>query len=233
MLLVKKYPNRRLYDTRASRYITLDDLEKMVRQGEDVAVQDAQDGRDLTQETLTQIILDRGGGRILPAALLLRLIRLDDAALGEFLTRYVSWALEIYLQARGGAQALLPLNPLATAPFAATDAIARLVLGATQWARPRAPMAPVDPMPPPFVGEPAPPEDVPPPPSASAPHIVEAMPMIPAPPPARSTTPSEIGDEMLRLRREIEALKESLGGPAARPRPAKKKKKSGGKKPQE
>src|SRR5262245_25040700 len=135
MILVKKYPNRRLYDTRNSRYITLDDLEKTIRSGEDVAVQDANDGRDLTQETLTQIILERGGGRILPAALLLRLIRLDDAALGEFLTRYVSWALDMYLTAKDRARALLPLNPLATAPFAATDALARMVLGAAQWSR--------------------------------------------------------------------------------------------------
>lgn len=137
MLLVKKYPNRRLYDTRYSRYITLDDLEKTIRDGEDVVVQDAQDGRDLTQETLTQIVLDRNDGRILPAALLLRLIRLDDAALGEFLTRYVSWALDMYVQAKDRARALLPLNPLATAPFAATDALARLVLGAAQWGRGR------------------------------------------------------------------------------------------------
>src|SRR5690349_3436198 len=141
MLLVKKYPNRRLYDTRHSRYITLDDLEKTIRGGEDVTIQDAQDGRDLTQETLTQIILDRGGGRILPATLLLRLIRLDDAALGEFLTRYVGWALDMYLQAKDRARALLPLNPLATAPFAATDALARLVLGAAQWGRGASPQA--------------------------------------------------------------------------------------------
>lgn len=223
MLLVKKYPNRRLYDTRNSRYITLDDLEKLVRSGEDVAVQDAQDGRDLTQETLTQIILDRGGGRILPAALLLRLIRLDDAALGEFLTRYVSWALEIYLQARGGAQALLPLNPLATAPFAATDAIARMVLGATQWARPRTAAPMVEPL-----GVPGPP------PSEISLPVQEAPPVhmhVPVPVPASShalvaeaapVKPGDLGDEMVRLRREIEALKESIG-PAARGRNAPKK----------
>jgi polyhydroxyalkanoate synthesis repressor PhaR len=233
MLLVKKYPNRRLYDTRNSRYITLDDLEKTVRAGEDVAVQDAQDGRDLTQETLTQIILDRGGGRILPAALLLRLIRLDDAALGEFLTRYVSWALEIYLQAKGRAQALLPLNPLATAPFAATDALARLVLGATQWGRGAPPAPPSSPFSP---------EEPPP----SSPLIdVPPIPEAPGSDPAlrrdessaegghlrvvggRAPKASEITDEMQRLRQEIEALKVSMGIPAVgggRSRTAKKAK---------
>ncbi len=214
MLLVKKYANRRLYDTRESRYITLEDLEKTIRSGEDVAVQDAQDGRDLTQETLTQIILDRGDGRILPAALLLRLIRLDDAALGEFLTRYVSWALDLYLSAKDRARALLPLNPLATAPFAATDALARLVLGAAQWSRggggepPAGPSAitiPVEPPPPPFDIE------------TVAHQGAAAL-------PPRPSSASEVVDEMARLRREIDALKESMTG--ARPRPKKKTKRS-------
>lgn len=222
MLLVKKYPNRRLYDTRSSRYITLDDLEKTIRGGEDVMVQDAQDGRDLTQEILTQIILDRGGGRILPSALLLRLIRLDDAALGEFLTRYVSWALDMYVQAKDRARALLPLNPLATAPFAATDALARLVLGATQWGKPDAPPVsgghpepPIDAAPPPeeVLGGPLP--ETPPPP---APREASAA----LPQPHQSPSAADLGGEMARLRREIEALKASLV-PAAAPRSSGKK----------
>jgi polyhydroxyalkanoate synthesis repressor PhaR len=221
MLLVKKYPNRRLYDTRHSRYITLDDLEKTIRGGEDVTIQDAQDGRDLTQETLTQIIFDRGGGRLLPASLLLRLIRLDDAALGEFLTRYVTWALDMYVQAKDRARALLPINPLATAPFAATDALARLVLGAAQWGRGSGgdtttaqgqvpvqgmPPLPLEPVPPPVDIVDAPfPEAV----SATAP---------------RPSSAGDVADEMLRLRREIEALKESMGVVASAARAAPKKK---------
>jgi polyhydroxyalkanoate synthesis repressor PhaR len=216
MLLVKKYPNRRLYDTRHSRYITLDDLEKTIRGGEDVAVQDAQDGRDLTQETLTQIILDRGGGRILPASLLLRLIRLDDAALGEFLTRYVTWALDMYVSAKDRARALLPLNPLATAPFAATDALARLVLGATQWGRGGDPNAAgVSGMPPLPMEPPPHPGDVPPDPS-----VVEMPPM----PESRPAATSEISDEMVRMRREIEALKASLTPARPKPKPKTKAK---------
>ena len=206
MLLVKKYPNRRLYDTRHSRYITLDDLEKTIRGGEDVTIQDAQDGRDLTQETLTQVILDRGGGRLLPASLLQRLIRLDDAALGEFLTRYVGWALDMYLQAKDRARALLPLNPLATAPFAATDALARLVLGAAQWGRGGAADAGQSPA---GVSPPPPPVEQQPPPA----DLGDVMP-IPEPlpdPPARASAATEVVDEMARLRREIEALKESMG----------------------
>lgn len=225
MLLVKKYPNRRLYDTRSSRYITLDDLEKTIRLGEDVAVQDAQDGRDLTQETLTQIILDRGGGKILPASLLMRLIRLDDAALGEFLSRYVSWALEVYLQAQKRARALLPLNPLATAPFAATDALARLVLGATSWgksSKPPAKVAPQQNVPPPEDDEPFP---APPAGAFASEQELDFAPDLPSSQtlhaPSTSSVPVlEIGEEMLRLRQEIEALKNSMrtGGIIARPR---------------
>jgi polyhydroxyalkanoate synthesis repressor PhaR len=134
MLVIKKYPNRRLYDTAQSRYITLEDLAARIKAGSDVLVQDAATGADLTQVTLTQIVLEsRNGARLLPVPLLLRLIRLGDEALAEFLGRYVSWALEMYVQARQGARALLPMNPLVNAPFAATDALARLVLGATKW----------------------------------------------------------------------------------------------------
>ena len=221
MLLVKKYPNRRLYDTRSSRYITLDDLEKTIRAGEDVAVQDAQDGRDLTQETLTQIILDRGGGKILPASLLMRLIRLDDAALGEFLSRYVSWALEVYLQAQKRARALLPLNPLATAPFAATDALARLVLGATSWgktARDAEKVAPQQSAPPPEDDEepfPPPPEDPDFPSDLASAQSLHA-------PTTGSVPVLEIGEEMLRLRQEIEALKNSMRTGGVVPRARKK-----------
>jgi polyhydroxyalkanoate synthesis repressor PhaR len=230
MLLVKKYPNRRLYDTRNSRYITLGDLEKTVRGGEDVAVQDAQDGRDLTQETLTQIILDRNGGRILPASLLLRLIRLDDAALGEFLTRYVGWALDMYLTAKDRARALLPLNPLATAPFAATDALARLVLGATQWGR--GTTAPADVSAPPLpiphgahVADIEMPPDPDAPPEAYAPEpIPQEFRTAPFPTAPAANTTSDFTDEMLRMRQEIEALKASVSRPKTKSKAKPKKK---------
>lgn len=202
MLLVKKYPNRRLYDTQESRYITIDDLEARIRRGADVMIQDATTGQDLTQETLTQIILQRGNGRILPSSLLMRLIRLDDEHLAEFLTRYVGWALEVYVGAKQRAKALLPLNPLATAPFAATDALARMMLGASQWGSPAQPPVNV-PMPVPenVDGAFAPP---PPPPE-------------PEPEPAGET---EIG----RIRRELDELKSSLRRDVAKPKkPAKRK----------
>jgi len=111
-MLVKKYGNRRLYDTDESKYITLEELAESVRRGKDVRVVDAKTGEDLTTATLAQIIIEgRGAGRLLPPQLLVQLIRMGDDALAEFLGQYVSWALEVYLQAKQGIQSVGPFNP--------------------------------------------------------------------------------------------------------------------------
>jgi polyhydroxyalkanoate synthesis repressor PhaR len=115
--VIKKYGNRRLYDTGDSRYITLDELATKVRGGTDVRVIDAQTNDDLTQATLAQIILESGSAaRLLPTQLLTQLVRLDSDSLAEFFGRYVSGALEVYLQAKRGAQSLASMNPLAQLP---------------------------------------------------------------------------------------------------------------------
>ncbi|HSP18265.1 MAG TPA: polyhydroxyalkanoate synthesis regulator DNA-binding domain-containing protein, partial [Myxococcaceae bacterium] len=102
-MLVKKYGNRRLYDTDESRYVRLDDIAERIRAGADVQVVDAKTGSDLTAPTLAQIIFeDRNAARLLPVPLLLQLIRMGDGPLADFLGRYVSWALEMYLQAQSG-----------------------------------------------------------------------------------------------------------------------------------
>jgi polyhydroxyalkanoate synthesis repressor PhaR len=118
-LLIKKYGNRRLYDTGRSRYVTLEEVGAIVRAGEDVRIVDARSGADLTAPTLAQIIIEgRGAAQLLPVPLLIQLIRMGDDALAEFLGQYVTWALELYLHARNGAQALSPFNPLLSTPFA-------------------------------------------------------------------------------------------------------------------
>jgi polyhydroxyalkanoate synthesis repressor PhaR len=149
---VKKYGNRRLYDTEASRYITLEELAETIRKGSDVQVLDAKSGQDLTQATLTQIIVEsRGAARLLPVPLLLQLIRMREDALAEFMGRWLSWALAVYTQARRGASSMAAYNPLVMAPFAATNALARLLNGPAPWGDAEPP--------------PPPPESPPPPPS--------------------------------------------------------------------
>ena len=112
-VLIKKYGNRRLYDTGESRYVTLDELAAKIRAGNDLRVVDAQSGEDLTQATLTQIVLETGNAaKFLPVQLLTQMIRLSDDALAEFFTRYVTGALDVYLQAKRGVQTLATYNPL-------------------------------------------------------------------------------------------------------------------------
>ncbi|MCC6663239.1 MAG: hypothetical protein IT375_05805 [Polyangiaceae bacterium] len=125
-LVIKKYSNRRLYDTEESRYITLDELTERIRAGADVRVVDAKTGDDLTQATLTQVILEGPAAKLLPVPLLTQLVRMQDDALGEFFGRYVSATLELYLTAKQGAQAVSPYFPFATMPFSAGNALARL-----------------------------------------------------------------------------------------------------------
>ncbi len=130
-MLIKKYSNRRLYDTEESRYVTMEELADKIRRGGEPRIVDAKTDEDLTQVTLTQIIIEgRGASRLLPVPLLVQLIRMGDDALAEFFGRYVGAALDLYLQAKHGAQALAPINPLVNVPFAATSALARLLLGA-------------------------------------------------------------------------------------------------------
>jgi polyhydroxyalkanoate synthesis repressor PhaR len=139
-VVVKKYGNRRLYDTGDSRYITQEELADKIRKGADVQVLDAKTGQDLTQPTLVQLILEsRGAARLLPVSFLVQLIRMREDALAEFMGRWMSWALTVYQQARQGARTMAAYNPLAMAPFAATNALARLLNGPSHWSEQEAP----------------------------------------------------------------------------------------------
>ena len=94
--VVKKYANRRLYNTATSSYVTLDDLSKMVRAGEEFVVYDAKTGEDLTRSILTQIILeeDSKGRNLLPINFLRQLIGYYDDSLRAFLPRYLELSME-------------------------------------------------------------------------------------------------------------------------------------------
>src|SRR6476620_909496 len=76
-IVIKKYANRRLYNTGTSTYVTLEDLAKMVKKGEDFLVQDAKSGDDITHSVLTQIIFEqesKTGNTLLPISFLRQLI---------------------------------------------------------------------------------------------------------------------------------------------------------------
>jgi polyhydroxyalkanoate synthesis repressor PhaR len=98
MIVIKKYPNRRLYDTAKSRYINLEDIAGFIRDGQDVQVVDAQTGEDLTRVTLTQIIVDDAKQQPtgLPLELLKQLIVSSDQVGREFIMWYLKSAYDAY-----------------------------------------------------------------------------------------------------------------------------------------
>src|SRR3989475_10511638 len=79
--VIKRYSNRKLYDTQESRYVTLEEIEEMIRAGREITVVDAASGGDLTSVTLTQIILDNEPNHRanLPSAFLHQLIKHGEA----------------------------------------------------------------------------------------------------------------------------------------------------------
>ncbi|HTR25403.1 MAG TPA: polyhydroxyalkanoate synthesis regulator DNA-binding domain-containing protein [Terriglobales bacterium] len=105
-VLIKKYGNRRLYDTAGSRYVNLDDLAALVRQGKDVKVVDAKSGRDLTRVVLTQIITEDAKDKPtgLPLELLRQLIIASDEVRQEFLMWYLKSAFDTYQKVQDAVQ---------------------------------------------------------------------------------------------------------------------------------
>ncbi len=96
--IIKKYANRRLYNTATSSYVTLDHLCQMVRDGEDFVVRDAKSGEDITHQVLTQIIVEQEakGHNLLPLSFLRQLIRLYDDNLHAFVPRYLEHAMDTF-----------------------------------------------------------------------------------------------------------------------------------------
>jgi polyhydroxyalkanoate synthesis repressor PhaR len=97
-VLIRKYSDRRLYDTGASRYVTLDDIARMVRDGRDVQVVEGRTGKDITHVIMTQIIVEDAKEQklALPLQLLTQLVRASDKATHDFLSWYLDNAFDLY-----------------------------------------------------------------------------------------------------------------------------------------
>ena len=95
---IKKYANRRLYDTESSAYITLDRLAQMVREGREFEVVDAKTGEDITRQVLTQIIVDEEarGSTMLPINFLKQLIGLYGNQMQNFVPQYLEAAMDSF-----------------------------------------------------------------------------------------------------------------------------------------
>lgn len=97
-IIIKKYANRRLYNTAKSSYVTLDHLAQMVRDGQDFVVNDAKTGEDITRGVLAQIIFEEEakGQTMLPSAFLRQLIRLYGNSLQGFVPGYLEASMETF-----------------------------------------------------------------------------------------------------------------------------------------
>ena len=98
---IKKYANRRLYNTATSSYVTLDHLCQMVKDNEDFVVYDAKTGDDITRSVLTQIIVEeegKGGQNLLPISFLRQLIGFYDDSLGGLVPRYLEYSMTAFLR---------------------------------------------------------------------------------------------------------------------------------------
>lgn len=94
---IKKYANRRLYDTGTSTYVTLEDLAAMVKRGEDFVVCDAKTGEDITRPVLTQIIFEqesKDGQSLLPIAFLRQLIRFYGDSMQMLVPSYLEFSID-------------------------------------------------------------------------------------------------------------------------------------------
>jgi polyhydroxyalkanoate synthesis repressor PhaR len=95
-VIIKKYANRRLYNTASSAYVTLDDLSLMVKDGVDFVVQDAKSGENITRQVLTQIIFEEEakGQNLLPVDFLRQLIRFYGDSMQAFVPSYLQFSME-------------------------------------------------------------------------------------------------------------------------------------------
>ncbi|SEL01247.1 polyhydroxyalkanoate synthesis repressor PhaR [Pseudoxanthomonas sp. GM95] len=97
--IIKKYPNRRLYDTEISSYITIEDVRQLIVDGEEFEVRDAKSGEDLTRLVLLQIISEQeqDGEPVLSTQLLSQIIRFYGDSLQGFMGNYLERSMQIFM----------------------------------------------------------------------------------------------------------------------------------------
>jgi len=130
MVTIKKYPNRRLYDTSAGKYVNLEDLATMIRDGREIQVVDSKTGEDITRVVLTQIILEDAKGQPtgLPLELLRQLIMVSDRAGQEFISWYLKSAFDTYQKVNTAVQTRL--SDLSSAALSPLNLVKNFMTGA-------------------------------------------------------------------------------------------------------
>ncbi len=98
--LIRKYANRRLYNTASGQFVTLADLHEMIRRGEDFVVREAKTDRDITAWVLAQIVAEEAGkgNNLLPLGYLRRLLHFYHEGLGDHLSAYLESSMELFAE---------------------------------------------------------------------------------------------------------------------------------------
>jgi polyhydroxyalkanoate synthesis repressor PhaR len=116
--IIKKYPNRRLYDTEISSYITLDDIKKLVLEAKEFKVVDARSEEDLTSSTLLQIITEQEGGAnpMFTNHILQNIIRYYGNSMQGMMSNYLEHSMDLFMQQQETLQKQMgqtfPSNPM-------------------------------------------------------------------------------------------------------------------------
>jgi polyhydroxyalkanoate synthesis repressor PhaR len=108
--IIKKYPNRRLYDTEISAYVTLEDIRQLVIDGEEFEVRDAKTNQDLTRSVLLQIIAEReesGGEPLLSTRVLAQLIRFYGDSMQGLMGTYLERSMQVFMEQQAQLRAQL------------------------------------------------------------------------------------------------------------------------------
>lgn len=183
-VVIKKYANRRLYNKGESKYVTLDDLATMVREGVDFVVLDATSGDDITRSVLTQIIFEQEskGQNLLPVQFLRRLIRFYGDQMQGFLPPYLEMSMESFSKAQEQMRENMSRAFGATTPMAAFEEQAQRNMALFQQAM-----------------------------KVWAPFAAGSMPMPGMPAPKSAASDDEDKDQQLaELRRQMAAMQKQL-----------------------
>lgn len=132
-VIIKKYANRRLYNTETSSYITLEHLAEMTREGRDFQVFDARTGEDITRAVLTQIVMEgeAGGQTMLPTSFLRQIIALYGDSMQSMVPHYLEASMAAFAenQAKFRDAAMKPFEQLARQNLAMFQAAADMMTG--------------------------------------------------------------------------------------------------------
>ena len=133
MRTIKKYPNRRLYDTEASRHINKDDVRKLIASGKDVRIVEDGNGDDITRSVLLQLVAEQelGGQPVLSDQMLTQFIRFYDHPLQGVLGSYLQQSFESFLQQQSTLQEQMQ-EMMRSGPFAVMKDVARQNMEAWQ-----------------------------------------------------------------------------------------------------